>query len=187
MSAMGTLTSTLLTFEDFERLPDEPGKRELLEGEVIEMPPADLEHSEFSHFIYHLLRDSLAAAHARGEAKELGKVYLEAGYKMPGARYVQPDVSVTHAAQTHTKYLTDGPAIAIEVVSESNTARAMEKKVALYFRYGAREVWRVYRDPLHIVVHLADNSRSIYEGSLTTALLPGFELPLAALRALIGN
>ncbi len=182
---MGAVLSTLLTFEEFERLPDEPGKRELLDGEVIEMPPSDLEHGEFSEFIYQLLRDSLAAAHARGEAKELGKAHHEMGYKMPGARYVQPDVSVTHAAQAHVKYLMDAPAIAAEVVSESNTARTMEKKVALYFRFGAREVWRVYRDPLHIVVHLADSSRSIYEGSLTTPLLPGFELPLAALRALM--
>ena len=36
---MGTTTS-LMTFEDFERLPEEPGKRELLKGELIELQPA---------------------------------------------------------------------------------------------------------------------------------------------------
>lgn len=185
---MGTVTTSLLTFEEFERLPihEEPGKCELLEGELIQLPPADLEHGNLSEQIFAWLREALAAAHGRGEASELGKVHHEMGYKLPGNAYVQPDVSITHAAQAHAKYLNDAPAIAIEVISESNTAREMEKKVELYFRYGAREVWRVYRDPVHIVVHLPDRtSRTVLEGSLTTPLLPGFELRLADLEALI--
>jgi hypothetical protein len=35
MGAVGTL----LTFEQFEQLPDKDGRRELLEGELIEVPP----------------------------------------------------------------------------------------------------------------------------------------------------
>ena len=35
---MGTV-KTLLTFEAFEQLPDQPGKQELVRGELIEMPP----------------------------------------------------------------------------------------------------------------------------------------------------
>jgi Uma2 family endonuclease len=181
---MGTLTTNLLTFEEFERLPDEPGKRELLDGEVIEMPPADLEHYEVSIWIYHLLRDALTEAHSRGQARELGKVCHEVGYKFPGSRYVQPDVSVTHASQTHGKYWDGAPAIAIEVISDSNTQRQMEKKLSCIFAT-AREVWRVYRDPLHFVIHLADSSRTIREGSVSTPLLPGFELPLSALQSLL--
>ncbi len=184
---MGAVTTKLLTFEEFERMPEQDGigKTELLDGELIEMPPSDLEHSRFSELIYHLLFNALEAAHARGEAKDLGEVHIEAGYKMPGPRYVRPDVSVTHATQAHAKYLMNSPAIAIEVVSESNTAREMEKKVAMYFRYGARVVWRVYSDPVHIVIHFNGSSRTINEGSVNTPLLPGFELPLAALEALI--
>jgi Uma2 family endonuclease len=184
---MGAVTTKLLTFEEFERLPEQDGvgKQELLDGELIEMPPSDLEHSRFAKLIYHLLFNALEAAHARGDAKDLAEVFLEAGYKMPGPRYLRPDMSVTHAAQAHAKYLMNSPAIAIEVVSESNTAREMEKKVAAYFRYGAQEVWRVYSDPVHIVIHLNGNSRTINEGSVTTPLLPGFELPLAALEGLI--
>ncbi len=184
---MGAVTTRLLTFEEFERMPEQDsiGKTELLDGELIEVPPSDLEHSRFAKLIYHLLFNALEAAHARGEAQDLGEVFLEAGYKMPGRHYFIPDVSVTHAAQAQAKYLMNSPAIAIEVVSESNTAREMEKKVAMYFRYGAREVWRVYSDPVHIVIHFNGSSRSINEGSVTTPLLRGFELPLATLEALI--
>jgi Uma2 family endonuclease len=182
---MGVTTTGLMTFEEFERLPDEAGKRELLDGEVIEMPPADWEHNEISTWIYHSLRESLAAAHSRGEAGELARVRYEAGYKLPDNRYLQPDVSITHTGQTHEKYWSGAPAIAIEVVSDSNTGLQMEKKIELYFRHGAHEVWRVYRDPLHFVIHFADSSRTVWQGSLTTPLLPGFELPISALQSLL--
>ena len=104
----------------------------------------------------------------------------------PDINFRQPDVSVTHAAQAHGEYLNDAPAIAVEVISESNSARDPAKKLTRYFAYGAREVWRVDRDLVHIVVHLFDGtSRTVRKGSLTTPLLAGFELRLADLEALI--
>jgi Uma2 family endonuclease len=181
---VGTLTTNLLTFEEFEQLPDDPVKRELLEGELIEMPPADLEHGELGEELYVLLREALRAAHSRGEAASLGKVHHELGYRLSRNSYVIPDVSITHAAQSRAKYLQDAPALAIEIISPSNTARVMEKKLALYFRFGAREVWHLYRDPLHFVIHYGDTSRTIREGSVSTQLLPGFELPLTTLQKL---
>ena len=48
---MGT-TTTLLTFEEFERLPDQPGKRELLDGELIELPPAERNHNQIAQTIF---------------------------------------------------------------------------------------------------------------------------------------
>jgi Uma2 family endonuclease len=185
---MSTVTIRPLTFEEFERLPEqaEPGKRELLDGEVIELPPADREHGKFSEHIFIRLREAVAAAHIRGEAAELGEVHIEMGYKLPGSAYLQPDVSITHASRAYGKYLHDAPAIAIEVISESNTAREMAKKLTMYFRHGGREVRRAYRDPVHIVVHLSDGtSRTVRQGSVNTPLLPGFELRLADLEALM--
>ena len=72
--------TTLLTFEEFEQLPDAPGKRELLDGELIEMPPPKKRHSKIQHRIdRHLSRYVLE----RG----LGEVYIEAGFKL-GERHV---------------------------------------------------------------------------------------------------
>ena len=39
-------STTLLTFEELEQLPDEPGKMELLDGELIRLPPAKKRHIE---------------------------------------------------------------------------------------------------------------------------------------------
>ena len=179
---MSSVATKLLTFDEFERLPDQPGKRELLEGELIELPPAELQHNRDAHRIYKILDAAVITAHARGEAKELGEVYHEMGYKLSSNAYVQPDVSVTHGAQAEGKYFGGAPAIAIEVVSPSNTAQEMEAKVALYFKNGAREVWRFYRKTRHVVIHLGSTSRALTEDeSLTTPLLPGVAIPVREL------
>jgi Uma2 family endonuclease len=177
---MGAASSPRLTFEEFVLLPDEPGKRELLNGELIQLPPAEIDHDEFASDIYHLLYDWLKDAHKRGLALELGMVYHEVGYKLPGNIYLKPDVSVSFADQPRGKFLCNSPAIAIEIVSPGNSALEMDRKTSAYFRYGAREVWRFYRDPLHAVTHLSDNtSQTLWTGILTSKLLPGFELRLA--------
>jgi len=173
---MGTIT-TLLTFEEFERLPDQPGKHELLEGELIELPPAESQHNRIAHRIQKLLTSALEAAHARGEAGELGEVFHDMGYKLAANAYVQPDVRITHAAQPETKYFDLSPAIAIEVVSPANTLRIIEKKTELYFRYGGREVWRVYPKTRRVVVHVGAISRTELD-TVTTPLLPGFALKI---------
>ena len=175
---MGTTTATnLLTFEEFERLPDQPGKRELLEGELIELPPAEYTHNDVAERICDALKTALAAAHARGEATELSRAHHEMGYELPDAGWLQPDVSVTHTGQKIAKYAHGAPAIAIEVISPSNKAQDMETKVSLYFRHGAREVWHVYLRTRHIIVHLGGTSRTVREQDvLTTPLLPGFTL-----------
>jgi Uma2 family endonuclease len=183
MVSMASTTATL-TFEEFERLPDQPGKRELLKGELIELPPAELKHNKISHIIFLRLYAALAEAHARGDASELGEVYHEMGYKLEGDGYVQPDVSITHTGQTESKYLGGAPAVAIEVVSPGNTAEALDLKTELYFQYGAREVWRFYPKTRQAWVQIAGSSQvSIEREAIRTSLLPGFELKIAEIFA----
>ena len=179
MVAMSVATKTrLLTFEEFERLPDRAGKDELLEGELIELPPADFKHNRIALRIYRLLDTAVEAANARGEAAALGEVYIEMGYKL-GQNYVQPDVSVTHAGQAVEMYLMSAPAIAIEVVSPGNTARVLGIKTELYFRFGALEVWRLYPKTRHVARQVAGSPHTTTEReAVRTPLLPDFELKI---------
>ena len=177
MVSMGATTTALMTFEEFERMPEQPGKQELLRGELIELPPADLKHNRIAFQLARRLDAALEEAHRLGHAKDLGEVCHEMGYKLAGDGYVQPDVSVTHAGQVEDKYLGGAPAIAIEVVSPSNSAEALDTKTDLYFEFGAREVWLVYQKTKHVIVHVPSGSRVVAENeSLTTDLLPGFRL-----------
>jgi Uma2 family endonuclease len=173
---MGTV-KTLLTFEEFEQLPDQPGKQELVRGELIELPPPDYKHNKISNRIGDNLKDALRQAHARGEARNLGEAFQEMGYLLPGAGWLQPDVSVTHAGQSMEKYLTGAPAIAVEVISPSNTAKRIDAKAELYFQFGAREVWRFLPKKKQVMIQVPGSVRVIAEDSvITTPLLPGLAL-----------
>ena len=83
------------------------------------------------------------------------------GYQLSGDSWVKPDVSVTQAGQRVDEYLQGAPAIAIEVVSPSNTAETLSDKTDLYFEYGALEVWRVYPKARKIEIHAAGGSRAV--------------------------
>jgi Uma2 family endonuclease len=109
---------------------------------------------------------------------------MEMGYQLAGHSWVQPDVSVTHAGQGEGKYFAGAPAIAVEVVSPSNSAEDMDTKAELYFQFGAREVWRVYPKTRHVVVHVRGKSEVVtQDDSLSTPLIPGFAMPIDAVLA----
>jgi Uma2 family endonuclease len=68
-------TTTPLTFAEFERLPDSPGKRELLDGEIIELPTPKARHTKIQQRIDERLRPYVLD-------RRLGELYIEAGYKL---------------------------------------------------------------------------------------------------------
>ena len=171
---MGVTVPAILSFEEFERMPEKPGKQELIHGELFELPPAQYEHNRIAGRLFRRLAAAVEAAHAQNSASELGEVCVEMGYKL-GAGWLVPDVSITHAGQLPGKYLEGAPAIAIEVVSPGNTHRHIQAKTEIYFAHGAREVWRVYDDPLRIVIDTGGQYRVLAAGDpVSTPLLPGF-------------
>lgn len=61
-----------MTFEEFERLPDEPNKLELIDGELFRMPPAKARHGKISQVLNRLLEDIVKELHDKGLAHDLG-------------------------------------------------------------------------------------------------------------------
>jgi Uma2 family endonuclease len=51
-------TGTLVSLEEFERLPDEPGKQELSDGELVITPLPKFIHTKVSHRLYQALAPS---------------------------------------------------------------------------------------------------------------------------------
>ena len=176
MNAMGTIT-TLVTFEEFERLPDEPCKLELMDGEVIRMPPAETGHMRIALRLYKILEDTLRTLHGQGHARDLGEVFIETGYRI-GSNWAIPDVSVSHAGQSEGKYLEGAPALAVEVISEANTAEVMHRKVRQYVENGAREVWLLYGRTASVSVYRGKAAIEV-EGTLASELLRGVSIDLS--------
>jgi Uma2 family endonuclease len=175
-------TTVHLSFQEFEALPDSPGKQELLEGELIELPPAESKHNRVALRTTILLNEALTRAHADAKASELGEACHEMGYLLGPRTWLQPDVSITHAAQMEGKYFEGAPAIAIEIVSPSDRAGELRQKTELYFRFGAREVWRVFPNTRQVVVDVPGSSSVLGENdTVSTTLLPGLALPVASM------
>ena len=147
----------LVTFEDLERLPEEPGKTELLDGELIQMPPAKRPHNKHAKRLFLRLFQLVESLRAGGAALGLGDVEIEMGYKigMKPDSWLIPDVSVAHPDQPGDDYYEGAPLIAIEVISESNTAGKIDRKIEKYLANGSQEVWVVYGETRRVLTHFA--------------------------------
>ena len=163
-------TTDLMTWEAFEHLPDGDGfHRELIEGELQILPPPKLGHSKIAKRIY----DALAPCQNASSAQ----VYIEAGYKIKATppTCLDPDVSVVrndrvkHASDSD--YVPGSPDLAIEVVSPSESASDLNRKVELYLGAGALAVWVIYPKQRHVRVFLADGT-SVVRGANDTLSLP---------------
>jgi len=128
-------TSTLLTDDEFLALPKTPGKQELIDGELITLPPSKHSHDVLAEKIASLLRLALPA----------GRVWIESGYQLAPRQWLQPDVSVTWPDQKiENDYKQGGPMIAVKIGSGANTDEQMERKRLEYLKHGTGEVWIVY-------------------------------------------
>jgi Uma2 family endonuclease len=174
----------LVTFEDLERLPDEPGKTELLDGELIQMPPAERRHSQLSKRLLLRLFPLVESLGADGGARGFGEVEIEMGYKIGNKpdSWLIPDVSIAHRNQAASdKYYEGAPLIAIEVMSESNTAGKIDRKIEKYLANGAQEVWVFYRETRRVLTHFAARDEvEIGRAHIRSRVLPEVSgIPLA--------
>ncbi|MEO8657817.1 MAG: Uma2 family endonuclease [Bryobacteraceae bacterium] len=166
----------LVTFQEFEQLPDGAEQLEFLQGEVLRMPPPERSHMEIAHRLLGILQRVMAEA---GGGTGVGEAYVEMGYLMKNERsWLRPDVSITHRGQPGERYFEDAPALAVEVVSPSDTAAHLESKVNVYLAHGAREVWVVYPESRHVRVYDASGASRREDVELTTPLLPGVSIRL---------
>ena len=175
-------TTNLLSWAAFEQLPDDGMHREIIQGELITLPPPKWKHSDVARRANRALLSL--------EDQGLGHVYVEAGYKLSDnpPTWIQPDVSFLRAERFRTAarggYLTGAPGLAMEIVSPSESARDVKRKVEALLAAGGQRVWVVYPESRRVNVFLRDGTSCIRRASDTLSLpdlLPGWELPVAKL------
>jgi Uma2 family endonuclease len=169
--------TTLLTFAEFEELPDSPGKRELLDGEIIEIPPAKRRHVKIRHRIHARLTPIVLERH-------IGEVYMGVGFKLGGRHWVQPDVSLVSPEQDQASdpegYFEGAPRLAIEVISPANTAESVDRKIEKYFAYGGEEVWVFYPKTRRVWLYRRNEPAAIeHKEVLTSTMFPDWKLNLS--------
>ena len=176
---------TQISVAEFDRLeqPDEL-RYELDEGELIEMTKPRYEpHNRIVRAIDRALL-AYVAGNPIGEILSADNLFV-----LGPATKRSPDLSFLTAERMRRieagKDIEGAPDLAIEVLSPSDTAEAMRRKMKQYFAAGARVVWLVYPESREVEVResASGQARVLGENDTITqdSLLPGFSLALNAL------
>jgi Uma2 family endonuclease len=173
-------TSTLLTIDDFERLPAEMAENhELVNGELIYVPGNNPEHN--------LLRDGSARLmHAVVRRQRLGMVLTEQEYDFLGNAH-GPDITFFGADKLplldkQKRVQRFVPDFAIEIASPSDTYSGLLRKKDRYLAAGTKEVWLISPETREVAIYPQGRT---FRGSdeLSTPLIPGFSITVDALFA----
>lgn len=173
-------TSNALTFAAFEQLPDGDGMhRELIEGDLQVLPPPKSRHSLVANRAFEIL---LSLQKRAG-----GRVLAEAGYKLSTdpSTWIQPDVSFLKNERVRStpsgSYFLGAPELAVEVVSPSESARDLKRKINLLLRGGSLAVWVVYPEERTVEIYRPDGTSSTTETLSAPGLIPEWSAPAASL------
>jgi Uma2 family endonuclease len=175
-------TQTLLTLEQFDQLPIVEGVRyELDEGELATMTEPMPRHNLTRDRISRILGNFV-------EQNKLGTVFAETGYQLSPETVRIPDASFVPAERMRTvdleRRIAGAPAIAVEVVSPTDLAQELARKVDQYLDAGVRVVWVVYPYTREVHVFREGGAASVLgPDDILEApeLLPGFAVPVAQL------
>lgn len=176
-------TERLLTAEDLYDLPDDGFHHyELDAGRLVVSEPPGEWHGSIAVNIG-------AALLAFVRPRRLGAVMVESGFVVRrGPDTVHgPDVSFIHRERARRgpareKFVEGHPDLAVEIVSPSDRAGRVTRKVAGYLERGTGLVWVVYPRKRLVVVHTPDGTtRLVREPDALDGgdVVPGFRLPVA--------
>jgi Uma2 family endonuclease len=173
-------TSTLLTIDDFERLPAEIAENhELVNGELVDVSGNVPRHN--------WLRDYLTAILVPLVRKNgLGTVIAEQEYDFLGNAH-GPDISfcgiekvpLVRPDQRVQRFVPD---LAIEIASPSDTYQGLLAKKDRYLAAGTKQVWLMAYETREVAVY--PEGRILRGGDkLETGLIPGFSITVEHLFA----
>lgn len=174
-------TTAAITLEELARMPDDGQRHEIDEGELIVMTRPNLRHGIIQVNVAGILRE-----HVRRHG--LGRVITESGFVLrrnpdtlrgPDVAFVRKE-RLTNVLETGWAEM--GPDLAVEIVSPSDTARQIDRKVHQYLAAGTLAVWVVYPDTKSVhVFEPGGNARVVeVDGTLSSpAALPGFHVAVS--------
>jgi Uma2 family endonuclease len=173
--------STKLTYADYQMLPDDGLRHEIIDGEHYVTPSPATRHQRISLRLCHLIQSYLDT-HSAGEL-------LAAPFDVVLSNHdvVEPDLlflSTARAAQLTPQNLQGAPDLIGEILSPASRHRDERLKRGLYEAAGVDEYWIFDPNTDSAIVYRRGASgfqmgiRLSRSDVLTTSLLPGLELPL---------
>jgi Uma2 family endonuclease len=179
---MATLTRPL-SYEDWLDMPPAgEGREEVVNGELVAMPPNRYTHAEVIRRLTEALAPRLRAHDARVFGSSLSLLISREPLICRA-----PDI-VVYAIGRITlddhEIFSSAPDLIIEVLSPSENRRRKESKLSDYARIGVPEVWIVSPEALSIEVRLLRDSKLalekiVLEGTIEPFRFPGVSIPVA--------
>jgi Uma2 family endonuclease len=172
------------TEEDVVKIRDRERRLfELVDGVLVEKVMGYWE-SVLAIELAGLLRDFVKPRKLGTLAGEAGMLRLSPGLvRIPDVSFISR-ARLAHHRRALAPILPLAPDLAIEVLSEGNTAREMARKVSEYFESGCRLIWLVDPRTRTVAVYTsAAKPIMLTEKQVLTGgdVLPGFRLPLRKL------
>ncbi len=180
-------TKSRLTAEDLWRLGEGDVRRELVDGEIVEMTPVCGLHGEVTlrvalRLVQHVERQG-------GGKVVVGDVGFVLGLPYDPERVRAPDVAFVSAARLPEGrlplgFLTGPPDLAVEVLSPADNPDSVHQKVRDYLEAGSRLVWVIAPQAKSATVYRPDGSARLVRGHESLegeAVLPSLTIRLADL------
>jgi len=180
-------TRTRMTAEDLWKLGSGDVRRELIDGELVEMTPVGGVHGAVTvrvslHLAAHVERAGTGWVVA-------GDVGFVLGLPRDLERVRAPDVAFISTGRLPGGQLPQGfvrgaPDLAVEVLSPNDDPVEIQQKIRDYLEAGSRLVWVVAPRAETVTVHRPDGSTHLVRESEPLDgedVLPGFSVPVSEL------
>ena len=178
------VTKTRVTVQDLWRLGEGDSRRELVNGEVVEMAPVGGIHGQVTGRMYRCLEEYVQR-HGSGEVL-VGDVGFILNLPADPERVRAPDVAFVSSQRLPAGRLPEGflpgaPDLAVEVLSPTDNPLQIQQRVRDFLEAGARLVWIIAPQAKTVTVYRADGSARLLrdqdhlEGE---DVLPGLRIPL---------
>jgi len=159
---------------------------EVVDGRIVELPPMGVYERAIASILAFALHQTVMP-------HKLGRIVVETMFWLnrSGKLKRRPDLAFVSAKRWPlNRKLPRGeawdvvPDLAVEVVSESNSANEIALKLVDYFRAGSEQVWVIYPAIRQVYLYANPTSVRILAGPGEIdggELIPGFRLPLSEL------
>ena len=137
------LTTRKMTIDEFEQLPDDGYRYELVDGELEQMPPTGEVHGDVDRHLIWLLESFI-------RPRGIEKLFVETSFVLSSDRHTvrQPDLAFVREERLsedrdRERSVRLVPDLVIEIVSPSDRRSVVVAKAQEYRHYGVRLVWVV--------------------------------------------
>jgi len=176
-------TSKILTYEEWLALPEVEGVEEVVNGEIVKMPPNKVIHADIVENLADLLKSQVDRRTVQVRVSTFGLVIR----RDPITTRV-PDIAVFIRSNVIAQdaYIHSAPELVVEVLSPANTRAERAGKLRDYESLGVPEVWVVSPEAQTVEILLLQDGRLattslLREGQLKPTRFPEVSIDVSSI------